>query len=722
MGWPFILLASVAAQSPMGDAITPWNTCFQTPEHWEPVIDIQSDTVLAYGVWGDFAARVASWAAQGYQVEMMTGVAWGEYQDFVEGRFDGTVHHDHAQVQRDGQPIMHHATVPYFVPSAAYRAYLKTLLAKAIDAGVTGIHLEEPEFWARGGYSEAFQREFARFYGRPWEPPHASVNARYHAERLKYELYRETLAELFEYAKTYARSQGRSVRCYVPTHTLINYASWRIVSPMSSLMALPHADGYIAQVWTGTARTPNVYRGALRSRTFETAYLEYAQAVSMIRPTGRTCILLADPVEDDANHGWDDYEDNYKRVLAASLLHPEVSQYEVMPWPKRVFAGHYPANEADARRRDESAPPPRVPMPSRYATVLLACINALNEMNPEGRTEWNAGPDSIGVVVSDTLMFQRDEPSPSDPHLSSFFGLAMPLLKHGIPVKVVQLETVTNVEALRGLDLLLLTYEGMKPPQAQAHEVLATWVRDRGGALLFVDDGRDPYHEVRSWWNESSSVYAHPGQHLLERLGVERDAAPGVYLCGNGVVQYASASPAALAYRQDGAEQVRAWARALYGRAGKGRPWTERSSLVLRRGRYVVAAAMDESVDAAGTTVSGDLVDLFDADLPVRRDPVLLPGQVGLFVDARGTQPSVLASASRIRNVTVQADSLTYDSRGPSGTTCISRLWLPRSPTRVLAAVAGVPVPVTHEWDDAFQTVKVTYANCAEAVTVQVGW
>ena len=60
-------------------------------------------------------------------------------------------------------------------------------------------------------------------------------------------------------ARTIART-GRQVRCYVPTHSLLNYAHWHIVSPESSLAQLKGCDGYIAQVWTGTSRTPNVYR------------------------------------------------------------------------------------------------------------------------------------------------------------------------------------------------------------------------------------------------------------------------------------------------------------------------------------------------------------------------------------------------------------------------------------------------------------------------------
>jgi len=151
------------------------------------------------------------------------------------------------------------------VPTPQYVECLKTVLHGAIDAGVTAIHLEEPEFWVASGYSEAFKHAWREEYGEPWQPPHSSVEARYRSGRLKQKLYTDCLAELFRDAKAYARRKGRGVRCFVPTHSLINYAHRRIVSPEGNLMAIAEADGYIAQVWTGTARTPNIYRGRRRA-------------------------------------------------------------------------------------------------------------------------------------------------------------------------------------------------------------------------------------------------------------------------------------------------------------------------------------------------------------------------------------------------------------------------------------------------------------------------
>ena len=83
------------------------------------------------------------------------------------------------------------------------------------------------------------------------------MDAQWRASKLKYFLYRRALQQVFDYVQDYNQRTGRHVRCYVPTHSLLNYAQWRIVSPESSLARLNGCDGYIAQVWTGTSRTPN---------------------------------------------------------------------------------------------------------------------------------------------------------------------------------------------------------------------------------------------------------------------------------------------------------------------------------------------------------------------------------------------------------------------------------------------------------------------------------
>ena len=358
----------------------------------------------------------------------------------------------------------------------------------------------------------------ARTGRHPIPPPTPSTAS----SRLKYALYRQALKQVFDAVRADNARTGRQTRCYVATHSLINYAHWGIVSPESSLLAVG-ADGFIAQVWTGTARTPNVYEGVLRERTFETAFLEYGAMVAATRGSQGRLWFLHDPVEDDPNHSWEDYRTNWECTVVASLLWPEVARYEVAPWPERVFHGSYPT--VDRKHRKPGEPVKREPIKQAYATELLTVMNALNDMD-QPEIDWDCGTRGIGIVVSDTMMFQRADPDPSDPHLGSFFGLALPLLERGMPVEPVQLETAATPGSLARFKVLVMTYEGMKPMDAGANQAIADWVK-AGGALVFVDDDRDPYNAVKSWWNQAGlarSPHAPRGALLAAGTGTRDEA------------------------------------------------------------------------------------------------------------------------------------------------------------------------------------------------------
>ncbi|HYG35497.1 MAG TPA: hypothetical protein VEC99_11965, partial [Clostridia bacterium] len=243
---------------------------------------MRSDVAIVYGIDPGLPQRIQTWRDRGYRIHVMTGVSWGNYQDYLYGRFDGINHEDEAQTDRQGNKISHGGDVYYMCPGTNFGKFLCVGVQRALDAGAEAIHLEEPEFWVRGGYSEGFKREWRSYYGEDWQPPHSSVDAQWRASKLKYFLYRRALQQVFDYIQAYNRRTGRQVRCYVPTHSLLNYAHWRIVSPESSLARLNGCDGYIAQVWTGTSRTRNMYRGQLKERTFETAFLEYGAMQNLV--------------------------------------------------------------------------------------------------------------------------------------------------------------------------------------------------------------------------------------------------------------------------------------------------------------------------------------------------------------------------------------------------------------------------------------------------------
>ena len=296
---------------------------FQTSGPWNPRVNLNADVAMVYGIDRTLPERMKSWRDRGYITQVMTGVAWGQYQDYLFGRWDGKNHEDEAQAEKSGAKIGHGRDVYYMSPGPSYGEYLASGVRKALDAGAEAVYLEEPEFWVRGGWNEGFKREWKDYYHEDWVAPDASPEAQYRASKLKYYLYRRALAQVFASVKQWGQEHSKSIPCYVPTHSLINYVHWHIVSPESSLLQVG-CDGYIAQVWTGTSRTPNFYRNVKKERTFETAFLEYGAMQNLVRASGRRVWYLNDPIEDNANHTWNDYRTNWQNTLTASLLQPDV--------------------------------------------------------------------------------------------------------------------------------------------------------------------------------------------------------------------------------------------------------------------------------------------------------------------------------------------------------------------------------------------------------------
>lgn len=721
------LTVAAALYSSEDDA--PDRLTFQTHRPWSPRLNLNADAAMVYGIGPHLPADMASWRAHGYHVQFMTGVAWGQYQDYLDGVFDGRKHWDEAQTDRDGKPILHggNPKVPYMSPGASYGDFLAKGVQQALDNGAEAIYLEEPEFWARGGWSDGFKREWQDFYHEPWQKPDSSPDAQYRASKLKYFLYRRALSQVFRFVKTYSKEHGRNVPCYVPTHSLINYSHWRIVSPESSLIDVG-ADGYIAQVWTGTARTPNVYNGKRAERTFETAFFEYGAMQNLVRASGRRVWYLNDPIEDNPNHSWTDYRRNWEDTLTASLLQPEVASFEIMPWPERIYNGKYPVEDTSETRpvaqqeqiptgtglQGFHRPAPQVKkagIPAAYETELQTVIRALGEMNqPASHVKWlQSGTQGIGALVSDTMMFQRADPRPSDANLGSFYGLALPLLMSGIPVEPVQLESVEADKFLSRYKLLLLTYEGQKPLKPSYNDALAKWVRS-GGALLIVDDDQDPYHAVREWWNTAPNSYRTPREHLFQSLGL-KPSLTGLHKIGKGAVLFKDASPAALSYQTDGAAKVTALAQRLASAVHV--PWKESDALVLQRGPYVIAAALRDDI-----SLPGRYVNLFDDKLAVHAGFNLPAGGRALLYRLKPQdRPTVVAAACRVRNQRWQNNTLRFAADGQSETEAAIRITSKLQPKEVL--VGGTPLSQKSLQKDS-GTFLCRFENKAEPQSVEV--
>lgn len=698
-------------------------TTFQTAEQWKPTTDIRADAVMCYGT-GDgpgmtFEQRVKTWRDRGYTTHFMTGIAWGGYQDYFNGNWDGHKHLDEGQVALNNDSVGHGYMIPYIVPSLNYLNYFKEKqIKRVIDAGIDAIFLEEPEFWARSGYSDGFKREWRDYYGFDWRPQHLSAENTYLSNKLKYHLYYRALNEVFTYAKAYGREKGINVRCYVPTHSLLNYSQWQIVSPEASLASLKCVDGYIAQVWTGTARTHNFFNGKEKERVFETAFLEYGCMESMTRPTHRKVFFLTDPIEDQARD-WQDYKKNYQATYTAEILFPQNNNYEVMPWPDRIYEGTY-RMEANNNKEEH--------IPRFYSTQMQVMIHALNDIPLS--TNRVSGSQGVSIMMANSLMFQRSPQAIGgydDPQLSDFYGEALPLLKRGVPVSITHLENTAYPDTWKGIKVLLMTYSNMKPLDSHAHTDIANWVK-HGGVLIYSSRDSDPFQSVQEWWNQGGNHFTGPSQHLFSLMNIPQDASAGRYKYGKGVVYVVRQDPKEFVLKAGGDNDLISLIRKAYEQDTKGGKLEFKNTFYLDRGPYAIISVLDENAVSNTPYIKrGMLIDLFDPELPVTTQKTVNPGEQAFLLDINRIKnkqhPQILASASRNYEEKITPSNYSFVAKSPINTTNVMRILLPAKPSAIEVYDAkGVAITYNASWDMKSKTQFLKFENNPEGIHVSLQW
>ena len=745
-------------------------TGYQASGDFRPSVDLQCDFVMVYGIDDTMPDRIRQYREKGYVIHLMTGIAWGEYQDYLDGKWDGRKHWDEGQVERSGKDVIHNPTVPYMVPTVSFSEYLTERMKIAVDKGVEAIHVEEPEFWDRSGYSEAFKREYEIYYKEPWRPQHEDLDVQYKSARLKAYLYSRAIDRVSAALKEYAKVvYNRDLRFYVPTHSLLNYTQWKIMSPEAALINIPTVDGYIAQIWTGTSREANVYEGVYKERTFETAYLEYGVMQELVKGTGRRMWFLNDPIEDLPSYTWENYEYNYRKTAAASLLHPHIWHYEICPWPHRVFDGRYPRFQPNIAKKDETSyeTDQSRPIPGSYSTLLSGMFQLFGDMEQKEVCFEGAG-DSVGICMSDSGLFQRTFPdgivngrklgdrfamakhkntgNPVDEEAAEalmkeiredesllldfiqsdafpqFYGMSLPLLKYGLPVRPVQLDNVRRFAGyLDTLKVLILSYEYIKPEAPDINTAVLSWVMN-GGTLLYIGDGSDPFHRIDSWWRKSG--YENPARHLFRLAGMEETPEDGVYPAGNGKIVVWNMVPAKICLSRELAQEYRYKVKDAL--ESLGLSWEFRNDLTLHRGPYIISAVMDESVTDEKKVWEGLFADLGENDYPVITHKEIGPDETALLFDfdtIREETFRVIGTSARVLDAQTDDGGFQLKLKTADKIRAYTRVRLPQKAAAALAVdEQGQHVPMEVNWDDASRTLLLCYDSHSEEVTVTGRW
>lgn len=456
-------------------------TTYQTGAAYEPKLDLQTDAVMVYSA---DPARITGWQNAGYIIQTMGG--FRDYTPYAEAN------PTHVQTRQNGD-LMRIESSYYLAPTADRLETNLNYYRSALRAGSKAICPEEPEYWAQAGYEEWFKGAYREQYGIDWQPPHESISSRWRADRLKAQLMTGTVHRLL----TEVQVNAAHARRMVAVHSPINYAMWGICFAHHQTLLNPVVQEVIGQVWSDTARTRVPYAGVWGEHPFAMAFLEYASLVGLLRDTDKSLWFLMDPLSDVSTLELSALQRYYFDTLAAATLFPEVKRYEVLPWPERIFGR----------------------VPPDYASVILSVTRALEGIASSPAGALDAGIPDIGILFSDSMVYQRGEPHVS--HLEDLLGYSMPLIKAGVPLQAVSLDRVTEPNYLRRLRLLMLSYDYQKPPSEATHEALANWIRN--GGWLVVTGGSDPYNALpEGWWRRGGTLT--PLEDLLRRLEVRATA------------------------------------------------------------------------------------------------------------------------------------------------------------------------------------------------------
>jgi hypothetical protein len=463
---------------------------------------------------------------------------------------------------------------------------------------------------------------------------------------------------------------------------------------------------------------------------------------------------LHDPIEDNAGYDWNDYRTNYLKTVTASLLHPDIHTYEICPWPNRVYRRAYPSDSMTGKPAKDAKF-----IPAEYAGVLNGLVQTFGNMQQDN-VLFEGNEEGIGVFMSDTGLYQRSFPdgvhrpqeetignmqrflseSSKEKHrdffekiegnkdsmlafiasgtFPQFFGLTLPLLKYGLAVRPLLLDNLRRYPGyLAAYRRLVLSYEYMKPESPDINNVIAQWVVS-GGTLFYVGDGSDPYHGIDSWW--TAGGYDNPAQHLFEMLGLSRTLKDGTYPVGKGNFVFLSASPASFCLSAKNAGAYREWIKKQM--AAEGAKWDYSNRLVLRRGPYVIAAVMDESVCDDALTLKGSFADAFTHDFALISEKTVKPGENTLLYDLGFCREDlcVIGSAARIFELGEENGKRKLRCRAAADVAASIRIYC-KKPWKESGAVDsdGKTVDIKTSWDEKTSTVLLTFTGNAKDISIR---
>ncbi len=707
-------------------------TTFQASVSYAPVHAIPTDSVMVYG---DSASAFKAWDGSGaYTIDMMIAINRASLS-YVEQDKDRA---KDIQTTASGDYLVHSTGGAYYmVPTPRWTEYIWKMLdgiAKTYHPDM--IAVEEPEMWHSSGYSEGFKAEWKTYYGEDWQDPASSPEAGFKSMRLKTYLFERLLKDISERMK----KNYPDIKLVIATHSTVNYNAWSITAGVNHYLALGVLSGVIGQTWSDTVRSTFQYAGYSMRDEYANAYVEYISYVDSV--SHELFYALADPMS-DGGYPEEEARFMYRQTLAAQLMVPEIQRFEVLPWVNRAFTS----------------------VSADYKSIQMGIYNMLNDLSGKD-VRIEAGTPGITYLLSDSVSWIQTGNDWANPSSAGVYGLTMPLVYSGIPVKMAAMDQLTDPQQLSNVSVLIVSYDNQLPDREEINQAIADWVK-KGGTVL-VATGHTAYWDMQGQsWSEAGS----PLNDLINRLGlsglkVKTDTISGVlhwdaetsfdlpdkkllYVYGNYTNTFEGQTKTVMTFDGKAVAIDEAVGeghiiicglpssyftssvfaadllRALTEYALKYTPFkfVETNLVTARRGNYVLAHALD-SFD----TVEGKYIDLFTPQLKIKEDVDISGGDSAILLDISGLDLSVprlaFTQGTLTGDVEESSEKTVFSIHGPDGTILNSRLIAPNGlyPQTVTASKGGASVVVNKEWDAQTNSLLVYISATVEPTTVTVTW
>ena len=723
------------------------HTISQVATDYTQEYDLRADSIMLYiQSIGSAQSMIDSWKDSGRDLSVMIAAGrdgYNEYFTLYPERGNKDVH-----TNQDGSLKLHSGTSYYMLPTRYYAQYKLDLVKTVCEYEPTYLCIEEPEVFVYATYAEGFQEEWVDYYDEPWQGPLSSSEARYKTSKLINQLW----VNYFQAVRDYLDENHPEIKLLMAAHDVLNYDHHQIVSCINTLTQSGIIDGLIGQTWSDCIYgAGSAYGGGYPRRLFERAWIEYASYADSMQQ-GQELFTLSDPKADNEELDWDTYESLWKLTVTTQLLMPELNRFQSYIWPHRAFSSD---------------------VPSAYKTKQLNVFNAMAEVGGNAVNLY-AGTSGISLAMSDTLTYQYgSQYMPIDNTQDGIHSLSLPIIERGIPLKVTALDTVRTAADLEGIEVLILTYDIMKPVSEEINRAIADWV-EAGGTLLYVG-GHDAAESIEGeWWSTRGQT---PLENLLAQLGLDvevgalsmptmltwegsdcesfNDQAVMPVMAnytatftgegitplltdiddnilgfearvGEGAAVVLGLPSSYFASNEVGPENLRELARYTVNKHS-GTRWVESDLMVAQRGRYLAAQALDYT---DSETLSGSFIDLYDDQLGILQEKRLAPGESALLYDLTelltpGTPRFGFTGGELTGEVTESAASTSFSIRGPADSISSTRLLgNGKYPASIEVTCGGERYPkYTAEWDNATSSLLLQVENStAVAVDITVEW